>query len=233
VSKLQTGSALRADGRRDIGLGHGQRSVETRGRGLPLIVSPAFRRRGCCLATVVALALLGASPALAAPADAGPAPALAGVRMPFLANGGQMDPQVVYYTPTFAGTVFVTRQGELVYALRARSRHSGGARIRVSAAPTSGWTLTETLAGGRPQPTAGLPTETQVSLFLGADPAGHRVVLPTYASVRLGEVWPGIEVTLNATGGSVEKHFTVNPDGSPALIRVLGPIPHRDGRGSG
>ena len=37
--------------------------------------------------------------------------------MPFIANNGQMDEQVRFYAKTFGGTVFVTKEGEIVYAL--------------------------------------------------------------------------------------------------------------------
>ena len=42
---------------------------------------------------------------------------LGGVRVPFVTNEGQIDPRVAYYAPTFAGTLFVTQRGELVYSL--------------------------------------------------------------------------------------------------------------------
>ena len=37
--------------------------------------------------------------------------------MPFIANNGQVDEQVRFYAKTFGGTVFVTKDGEIVYAL--------------------------------------------------------------------------------------------------------------------
>ncbi|HJW86585.1 MAG TPA: hypothetical protein VJ440_08125, partial [Candidatus Brocadiaceae bacterium] len=37
--------------------------------------------------------------------------------MPFIANNGQMDEQVRFYAKTFGGTVFVTKEGEIVYSL--------------------------------------------------------------------------------------------------------------------
>ena len=42
---------------------------------------------------------------------------MATMRIPFIANQGQLDEQVAFYAKTFGGTVFVTKQGELVYAL--------------------------------------------------------------------------------------------------------------------
>ena len=37
--------------------------------------------------------------------------------MPFIANNGQVDEQVKFYAKTFGGTVFVTKDGEIVYSL--------------------------------------------------------------------------------------------------------------------
>lgn len=39
------------------------------------------------------------------------------LHMPFIANNGQMDVQVKFYAKTFGGTVFVAKDGKIVYAL--------------------------------------------------------------------------------------------------------------------
>ena len=39
------------------------------------------------------------------------------LQIPFIANNGQVDEQVRFYAKTFGGTVFVTKDGEIVYAL--------------------------------------------------------------------------------------------------------------------
>src|SRR3989338_5844280 len=39
------------------------------------------------------------------------------LHMPFIANNGQVDEQVRFYAKTFGGTVFVTKNGEIVYSL--------------------------------------------------------------------------------------------------------------------
>ncbi len=39
------------------------------------------------------------------------------LQIPFLANNGQVDEQVKFYANTFGGTVFVTKDGEIVYSL--------------------------------------------------------------------------------------------------------------------
>ncbi len=40
-----------------------------------------------------------------------------GIQIPFIANDGQTDERVSFYANTFGGTVFVTKDGEIVYAL--------------------------------------------------------------------------------------------------------------------
>ncbi|HJW85922.1 MAG TPA: hypothetical protein VJ440_04740 [Candidatus Brocadiaceae bacterium] len=39
------------------------------------------------------------------------------LQMPFIANNGQVDGQVQFCAKTFGGTVFVTKEGEIVYSL--------------------------------------------------------------------------------------------------------------------
>jgi len=138
--------------------------------------------------------------------------------LPFVENVGQSDPHVAYYAPTFAGTVFVTRDGELVYALpapRAGTSWRAGAH-----GPGGGWTLTESFVEGRASPVAREPAPTHVSLFRGNDPARWQPQVATYADVDLGAVWPGIGVKLKAYGKRVEKVFTVEPGAAPETIRV-------------
>ena len=143
---------------------------------------------------------------------------LAGLRLPFIANQGQVDGRVAYYAPTFAGTVFVTQRGELVYALAGQK--PGAPHAKRGASPGPGWSLTETLRGGRARPSGKDRSATGVSNFLGNNPARWRSYVSTYEQVSLGEVWPGVTVSLRARGRSIEKVFTVAPGASVAHIRV-------------
>ena len=63
-------------------------------------------------------------------------------------------------------------------------------------------------------------SETQVSFFIGNDPAKWKSGLPTYEAVNLGEVYKGIELKLRAYGGSVEKLYYVSPGREPKEIRI-------------
>ena len=153
--------------------------------------------------------LLGASLLAAAPLSAFERPSerrLSRLVVPFVANQGQADSRIAFSASTFAGAVFVTREGRIVHSLPALEG--------------VGWSLTETLVGGTPSPAGQEPSPTRVSSFLGADSSRWRSALPAYGSVGLGEVWKGIEVSLVARGDEVEKLFTVAPGAASESIRV-------------
>ena len=137
---------------------------------------------------------------------------LARLRIPFIANESRIDRRVSYYASTFAGTVYVTRDGKIVYSLQAPDKQGSADRKGKS----SGWSLTETLVGGQPRPHGEALMPTRVSYFIGNDPARWKTSLPTYESVSLGEVWPGVELSLRAYGNNVWKLFTVEPGADPS-----------------
>src|SRR5262245_46801101 len=151
----------------------------------------------------------------APPAPGEVATRLNGLAVPFVENAGQSDPRVAYYAQTFSGTAFVTREGELVYALPAPAHRRGAAVAR-----DPGWTLTERFVGGHAAPVAAEPAPTRLSVFVGDDPARWQSQVASYADVDLGAVWPGIAVTLRAYGKQVEKVFNVEPGAAPETIRV-------------
>ena len=151
---------------------------------------------------------------------------LAGIRIPFIANAGQTDPAVAYYAPTFAGTVFVTRDGQIVYSLPGKSAgNEKEPQGHPRAAASAGWSLTESPVGAtgesrRARPVAQNRAQTQVSYFLGNDPSAWRSGIATYEGVSLGQVWPGVSLSLRAHGKNVEKLFTVEPGAEASRIRM-------------
>ena len=52
------------------------------------------------------------------------------IQIPFVANNGQVDAQVKYYANTFGGTVFVTKDGEIVYSLPNNSSELGAESLK-------------------------------------------------------------------------------------------------------
>jgi hypothetical protein len=147
------------------------------------------------------------------PSRAGIPRDLRAVHVPFIANGGQVDERVAFYARTFGGTVFVTRTGEIVYALPAAEAQDDG--------HGPGIALTEVLVGS----TVSVPrgegeSETRVSSFKGRDRSRWRAHLPVYDAVSLGEVYEGIDLRLVARGDNVEKIFRLRPGARVAAIAL-------------
>jgi hypothetical protein len=168
---------------------------------------------------------MAVSPAAAAPDELAHArDAISGLRIPFVENRGQLDAKVAFSADTFAGSVFVTRAGELVYSFpgkveQPKSEHPMSASNLEQRG--SGWVLSETLVGAADlKPAATDRSVTQVSRFVGNKAAGWQQGLATYDRVELGQAWDGIDVALYAHGDNVEKLFTVNPGADPDQIQV-------------
>ncbi len=154
---------------------------------------------------VIALGILVASLFAASAVAASLAP----MQVPFVENCGQWDARVAFAAETGFGTVFVTREGQLVYSLGDES------------------SLVETAISGTAAPRSGRASVTRVSYFHGDDRARWQTGLPSYDEIGLGEVWPGVTVSLVAGRGNVEKLFTIAPGASVRKIRL-----RLDGAGS-
>jgi len=189
---------------------------------------------------------------LAATAWAVPAPAptleqvqqkMAGLAVPFEANQGQFAPEVAFAARTFAGTLFITRDGKIVHALAGKPQqkeeakqgkeaqqnnevtpvdHTPSDRTGMDRTPRGpGWSLVESLLGaGELTPAGSQPSATRVSRFSGSATPNQHSSIATFDRVRLGEAWPGVSVELAARGNNVEKLFTVAPGTNPKTIRM-------------
>jgi len=145
---------------------------------------------------------------IAEPTQAATVARLDGLSLPFIANAGQTDPSVGFYAQTFAGTVYVTRQGELVYSLPPAKP---GER---------GWTLVERFKDGKAQAAGLNANASQVSYIKDQHGKAMTQTAQTFGSVALGEVFPGVKVELRAHGKNVEKIYTLSPGADPARIRM-------------
>lgn len=143
-------------------------------------------------------------------------PSLSNFVMPFIANQGQVDDRVAFYANTYAGNAFVTKQGDLVYAMMPRQKSKANDKDEKKL----GWVLTEKLVGAKPELTVNQQTATKVSSFIGNDPSRWRHEISTHPSVELGEVWPGIRVELLAKDRSIEKLFYLEAGANPESIRI-------------
>jgi hypothetical protein len=125
-----------------------------------------------------------------------------GLSVPFIENRGQIDKDVAYYAKTLGATLFVTQKGEMVYGF-------------------PDFTLVERIPGLTARPKGLLPSHTSVSSFIGSDPEKWQKTLPTFGTVSLGTISPGVAVTLKAYGGKIEKVITVAPHASPSIALTI------------
>ncbi len=117
----------------------------------------------------------------------------------FLPNHGQADASLAYYAPVANGIIAVRRDGHLEY------RFSGATRNTV---------VQERFEGAqRPsiRPEGGGPV---IRLYPGD------LSLTSHSSLRLEQVWPGIDVSLARRGETVEKIFHLVPGADPGAIRL-------------
>uniref|UniRef100_A0A7V5XHY4 DUF7948 domain-containing protein n=1 Tax=Thermodesulfobacterium geofontis TaxID=1295609 RepID=A0A7V5XHY4_9BACT len=155
---------------------------------------------------------------------------IAKLQLPFIENKGQVHEDVAYYAKTFGGTVFVTKDGKIVYSIpegkeveevKDKRGLKGAKEVKEERAFLKGVALYESFVGGVIKEVRGEETsQTKVSYFKGNDPSKWVSGLSTYGFVSLGEVYEGIEVRLRAYGKNVEKLFYVKPGASPSAIKV-------------
>lgn len=150
---------------------------------------------------------------------------LGSMSLPWVENGGQWDDKAAFRAQSFAGSVWVTRDGQLVHQFNgpttaASDTRAGGSRKGIEAARSSGWVLTERFVGGQVKKIAGVaPQSARVNFFQAGVPDSARN-LASYGSLDLGEVFPGVAVALKATNANVEKLYTVAPGRDPRVIRM-------------
>lgn len=148
------------------------------------------------------------------------------VEAPFMENLGQFDEQVAFCVNTFGGPVFITQQGEIVYALGDGTETRNGCVLketiihgkeatvhgRSTAMPDSGMRVVDI--------TGEQPCDVRISSFCGDDPSRWQSRIPSYRFLDMGEVIDGVKVKLRASGRSVEKIFTLAPHVGPGCVRL-------------
>ena len=76
----------------------------------------------------------------------------------------------------------------------------------------------------RPAPTARLEARGrlpgEVNYLIGNDPARWRTRLPTYRELVYHRLWPGIDMIVRGSGGTLKYEFVVQPGAHPQNIRL-------------
>ncbi|MEK7802237.1 MAG: SBBP repeat-containing protein, partial [Pseudomonadota bacterium] len=153
---------------------------------------------------------------------------LANLHIPFIKNQGQTDKKVAYYVNTFAGTAFILKNGEIVYALHEAPAKDNRPSSTFEKEGKEGAfkevktiTLKEHLVGADIRRVKGSDkAETQISSFIGNDKTRWRTNVPSYEVVNMGEIYDGIQFKLKAHGKIVDKFFYIKPGAKPDQIQI-------------
>ncbi|MEO8285000.1 MAG: SBBP repeat-containing protein [Chloroflexota bacterium] len=156
----------------------------------------------------------------------------------FEANHGQTDPSVRYMAHASGGTMYFTRS-EVVLALHSAQPTSG--RQASGAKGFAGLTSVASIAfsdkeadakqmtsvvrlqfiGANPNTvmSSGEAMPGKVNYFIGNDPSRWHSDVPTYASAHYEQLYAGIGLTYDGTGGQLKGTYTVSPGSDPSQIR--------------
>lgn len=143
----------------------------------------------------------------------------AAAQIPFIKNDGQIDDEgVSHYARLSSGVLFVTTNSDLVYSLQTRSRGCADAPGEYT---STRWAFRESFLKGNSFHAVGAdPSKIRVSQFKGSRPDEWFPQLRAYDRVELGQVYPGIRVSLKATGNNVEKLIFLSPGAKASAIKI-------------
>ena len=135
-----------------------------------------------------------------------------GITLPFVENKGQLgNPDILFYSDTFACRVSVNRDGSIGYSLVETTAGNEKQRLEIR----------EKLGGGlKTFPSGGQKAIAKVSHFTGKDPRKWVTGISTFNSVDMGEIYQGVSLQLQAHGNNVEKIFAVHPGADPGKIQL-------------
>jgi len=134
------------------------------------------------------------------------------LQIPFIENVGQVgNKDVKYYAKTFAGTVFITKDGQIIYSIPKLEEDLNVGPLAIK----------EAFVGASVTDIKGeYAIMTKINYLKGKDPAHWRKNISTYNILNLGELYKGIELKLKAYGDNIEKLFYVKPNAKAENIKV-------------
>src|SRR2546426_2956094 len=135
--------------------------------------------------------------------------AYAALPLAFEINDGHTDDQVKALARGRGHTMFLTRVGETVFVLQ-KLRGLQRDVVRMN------------LVGGNPTPRVEGLDELpgKANYFIGNDPKKWRTNVPTYARVKVRDVYPGVDVVDYGNQQQLEHDFMVAPGADPDSIRI-------------
>jgi hypothetical protein len=142
----------------------------------------------------------------------------------FEANQGQTDQRVKFLSRGAGHTLFLTSTEAVVVLTKSEPREARDAlkpaRKAERRANVTRTVLRTTLVGANPESRVDGQDELvgKANYFIGNDPAKWRAGVPTYATVRYTNVYPGIDLVYYGNQRQLEYDFVVRPGADPTPI---------------
>jgi Beta-propeller repeat len=132
--------------------------------------------------------------------------AYARLPLSFEPNRGQTDPRARFLARGHGYTLFLTDSGALMSL--ERGKHKRPALLRMGFAGAS----------SRPRIKGGHKLAGRVNYLVGGTRSRRRTNIPTYATVRYRDLYPGVDLLYYGRGGRLEYDFRLAPGADPAQI---------------
>ncbi|MEK7829445.1 MAG: SBBP repeat-containing protein, partial [Acidobacteriota bacterium] len=126
----------------------------------------------------------------------------------FEPNQGQANLAVQFLSRGNSYTLFLTGN-EAVMALRGSEKQKGFLKLKLVGANV------------QPQAEGQQPLEGKSNYLLGNDRSKWQADIPTYASVKYNEVWPGVDMVWYGNQRTLEYDFIVKPGVDPEQIKLM------------
>src|SRR5213593_2849491 len=146
----------------------------------------------------------------------------------FEANRGQTDARVQFLARGQGYTLFLTSHEAVLSLQKSQAGSPKGEKLTSPASMPKGEQRTTSAvlrmrlvganADGRVEGAEELPGKS--NYFIGSDPKKWRTNIPSYAQVRVGNVYPGVDLVYYGNQGQLEYDFVVRPGANPSVIRL-------------
>jgi uncharacterized repeat protein (TIGR01451 family) len=138
---------------------------------------------------------------------------LSGLPLRFVANAGQVDPDVRFTVRRAGHTIFLTPDG-LVFSAVEEVEGEEAPVHAVVRLHFAGANLNPTVEGLDPLPGT-------ANYFLGNDPDKWRVGVPTYEAIVYRDLYPSVDLVYRGTQGHLKSEFWLAPGADPAAIEMV------------
>jgi hypothetical protein len=126
----------------------------------------------------------------------------------FVENRGQVDAKVRYYAQGERYAFYLTRDEVVLSFANQAATEDLALRLRFPGSNPRREIEGQARAAG------------EINYFRGNDPAAWRTSIPRYAQIAYRELWPGIDLQLRETGGTLKYEFRVKAGARPADIHL-------------